>query len=58
MEPVNHDSGTILPLPGYLEAARELTRAHGAVLIFDEVLCGFRTERRRRAGAVRRDTRT
>jgi len=43
MEPVNHDSGTILPLPGYLEAAREVTRQHGAVLIFDEVLCGFRT---------------
>jgi glutamate-1-semialdehyde 2,1-aminomutase len=44
MEPVNHDSGTILPLPGYLEAARELTKRHGAVLIFDEVLSGFRTE--------------
>jgi glutamate-1-semialdehyde 2,1-aminomutase len=44
MEPVNHDSGTILPLPGYLEAAREITRRHGAVLIFDEVLCGFRTQ--------------
>jgi len=44
MEPVNHDSGTILPLPGYLEAARELTRRHGAVLIFDEVLSGFRTQ--------------
>ena len=43
MEPVNHDSGTILPVPGYLEAARALTTEHGAVLIFDEVLCGFRT---------------
>jgi len=43
MEPVNHDSGTILPVPGYLEAARALTKEHGAVLIFDEVLCGFRT---------------
>ncbi len=43
MEPVNHDSGTILPLPGYLETAREVTSRHGAVLIFDEVLCGFRT---------------
>jgi glutamate-1-semialdehyde 2,1-aminomutase len=43
MEPVNHDSGTILPQPGYLEAARDITRRHGAVLIFDEVLSGFRT---------------
>lgn len=44
MEPVNHDSGTILPASGYLEAARELTRRHGSVLIFDEILCGFRTQ--------------
>jgi glutamate-1-semialdehyde 2,1-aminomutase len=43
MEPVNHDSGTILPVDGYLEAARDVTRRHGAVLIFDEVLSGFRT---------------
>lgn len=42
MEPVNIDSGTILPQPGYLEAARELTRRHGVVLIFDEILSGFR----------------
>jgi glutamate-1-semialdehyde 2,1-aminomutase len=43
MEPVNYNSGTILPAPGYLEAARRLTREHGAVLIFDEILSGFRT---------------
>ncbi len=43
MEPVNHDLGTLLPLPGYLETARELCTRHGAILIFDEVLCGFRT---------------
>jgi glutamate-1-semialdehyde 2,1-aminomutase len=43
MEPVNYNSGTILPAPGYLEAARQLTREHGVVLIFDEILSGFRT---------------
>ena len=43
MEPVNYNSGTILPAPGYLEAARRLTAERGIVLIFDEVLSGFRT---------------
>jgi glutamate-1-semialdehyde 2,1-aminomutase len=43
MEPVNYNAGTILPAPGYLEAARRLTREHGVVLIFDEILSGFRT---------------
>jgi glutamate-1-semialdehyde 2,1-aminomutase len=43
MEPVNHNSGTLLPAPGYLEAVRELTRLEGIVLIFDEILSGFRT---------------
>lgn len=43
MEPVNYNSGTILPEPGYLEAARRLTRDAGIVLIFDEILSGFRT---------------
>ncbi len=44
MEPVNIDSGTIRPIDGYLQAARDLTRRHGSVLIFDEILCGFRTQ--------------
>ena len=43
MEPINYNSGTILPAPGYLEAARQLTREAGIVLIFDEILSGFRT---------------
>lgn len=43
MEPVNYNSGTILPQPGYLQAVRELTRQHGVLLIFDEILSGFRT---------------
>ena len=43
MEPINYDSGGSLPLPGYLEGVREVTAKHGVVLIFDEVLSGFRT---------------
>ncbi len=43
MEPINYNSGTILPRPGYLEAVRELTRRHDVLLIFDEILSGFRT---------------
>jgi glutamate-1-semialdehyde 2,1-aminomutase len=41
-EPVMCNTGCILPEPGYLEAMRELTQAHGIVLIFDEVITGFR----------------
>ena len=43
MEPVNYNSGGILPQPGYLAAVRDLTSRHGVVLIFDEILSGFRT---------------
>jgi glutamate-1-semialdehyde 2,1-aminomutase len=41
-EPVMCNTGCILPKPGYLEAVRELTDKHGIVLIFDEVITGFR----------------
>jgi glutamate-1-semialdehyde 2,1-aminomutase len=43
MEPVNYNAGAILPDPEYLRAMREITRDRGSVLIFDEVLSGFRT---------------
>jgi glutamate-1-semialdehyde 2,1-aminomutase len=43
LEPVNYNSGTILPQPGYLELLRRLTSEQGALLIFDEILSGFRT---------------
>jgi glutamate-1-semialdehyde 2,1-aminomutase len=36
---------TYLPEPGFLEGVRDLTRNHGVVLIFDEVVTGFRTAR-------------
>jgi glutamate-1-semialdehyde 2,1-aminomutase len=42
MEPVLCNSGCILPAPGYLEGARELCRRYGTLLIFDEVITGFR----------------
>ena len=42
VEPVPGNMGVILPQPGYLEALRELTTKHGALLIFDEVMSGFR----------------
>jgi glutamate-1-semialdehyde 2,1-aminomutase len=41
-EPVLCNSGNVMPLPGYLEGLRRLTRQHGALLIFDEVITGFR----------------
>lgn len=41
-EPVMCNTGCILPKPGYLEAMRELTHRHGIVLLFDEVITGFR----------------
>ncbi|WP_390622510.1 glutamate-1-semialdehyde 2,1-aminomutase [Candidatus Laterigemmans baculatus] len=42
LEPVVGNMGCVPPVPGFLEAARELTAADGAVLIFDEVMTGFR----------------
>jgi len=42
VEPVCGNMGCIPPLPGYLEAMREITARHNALLIFDEVMTGFR----------------
>ncbi|PIE18278.1 MAG: glutamate-1-semialdehyde-2,1-aminomutase [Proteobacteria bacterium] len=42
LEPVAGNMGVVPPEPGYLEGLRELTRAAGALLIFDEVMSGFR----------------
>lgn len=42
LEPVAGNMGLVPPEPGYLERLRELTRQHGALLIFDEVMTGFR----------------
>ena len=45
VEPYAGNMGLVLPLPGFLQALRTLTREHGALLIFDEVLTGFRVAR-------------
>ena len=42
VEPIAGNMNFIEPLPGYLQTLRELCTAHGAVLIFDEVMTGFR----------------
>jgi glutamate-1-semialdehyde 2,1-aminomutase len=42
VEPVAGNMGCVPPAPGFLEALRELTARHGALLIFDEVMTGFR----------------
>jgi glutamate-1-semialdehyde 2,1-aminomutase len=44
-EPAVFNTGCILPEPGYLELLREQTIKHGAMLIFDEVITGFRFAR-------------
>lgn len=41
-EPAVFNTGCILPEPGYLELLRSETRRHGSLLIFDEVITGFR----------------
>ncbi len=42
VEPVAHNMGVVLPREGFLRGLRETTAAHGIVLIFDEVVTGFR----------------
>jgi glutamate-1-semialdehyde 2,1-aminomutase len=42
VEPVAANMGVVLPVPGFLEGLREITSRMGALLIFDEVITGFR----------------
>src|SRR6476659_88900 len=42
LEPIPHNIGAVLPEDGFLERLRELATRHGTVLIFDEVITGFR----------------
>jgi glutamate-1-semialdehyde 2,1-aminomutase len=45
VEPVAANMGVVPPAPGYLDGLRELTRRYGTLLIFDEVITGFRVAR-------------
>ncbi|HYG71447.1 MAG TPA: glutamate-1-semialdehyde 2,1-aminomutase, partial [Actinomycetota bacterium] len=45
VEPVAANMGVVPPMPGFLDGLRELTREHGALLLFDEVITGFRLGR-------------
>jgi glutamate-1-semialdehyde 2,1-aminomutase len=45
IEPVVGNMGCVVPQPGFLKLARDLTTSHGALLIFDEVMTGFRLAR-------------
>jgi glutamate-1-semialdehyde 2,1-aminomutase len=45
IEPVVGNMGCVPPRPGYLQAVRDLTKKNGALLIFDEVMTGFRLAR-------------
>jgi glutamate-1-semialdehyde 2,1-aminomutase len=42
VEPVAGNMGCVPPVPGFLEGLRNITEQHGALLIFDEVMTGFR----------------
>lgn len=45
VEPVAGNMGLVLPQPGFLSALRAKTAEYGSLLIFDEVMCGFRVSR-------------
>ena len=45
VEPVAGNMGTVLPVPGFLEGLRQLCDEHGALLVYDEVMTGFRVAR-------------
>ena len=44
VEPVAGNMGVVPPAPGFLQRLRDLTRQHGSLLIFDEVITGFRLQ--------------
>ena len=57
LEPVPGDMGVVLPRHGYLQGLRDLTAHHGALLVFDEVMSGFRVALGGAQAILRRETR-
>ncbi len=55
VEPIPGNMGLVLPQPGFLEGLRTLTRDSGALLIFDEVISGFRVAQGGAQGLYRID---
>jgi glutamate-1-semialdehyde 2,1-aminomutase len=45
IEPIAGNMGVVAPEPGYLESLRQLTKQYGSLLIFDEVMTGFRVHK-------------
>jgi glutamate-1-semialdehyde 2,1-aminomutase len=43
LEPIHYNAGCIVPSEGYMRALRTLTKEHGVLLIYDEILSAFRT---------------
>lgn len=42
LEPIPHNIGCVLPMDGFLKGVREITKKEGIILIFDEIITGFR----------------
>ena len=57
VEPVAANMGVVPPAPGFLEGLRELCTEHGALLLFDEVITGFRIAYGGAQSVLRRDAR-
>ena len=53
IEPITGNMNMIVPKPGYLEGLRELCDQHGVILIFDEVMTGFRVAKGRRSRVIK-----
>jgi len=57
LEPVPGNMGLCLPMPGYLQGLRDICTREGIILIFDEVMTGFRLGKRWSPRAIWGDTR-
>ncbi len=58
VEPMSGSAGVVLPLKGHLQRLREITRKHGILLIFDEVITGFGASAKPSPRSARASSRT